>query len=116
MKDSNEIIDLIPELIEEVIKENGGNEGREQVLFNRRAKEIVKEVAEYSRSTNIYKIFEERRREFWEQTEKATPSIVYGYMIDRVAKAPTRYHMNASVILIIPRLDELLNGVEEEKA
>ena len=104
------------ELFVEVTKENKGKEGKEEVIFNKRAKEIVKEIAAYSRTTDIYKNLKEQREKFWEDAGNVTPALVYGYMLDRAVNAPTTLHMYYSVILIMPMLDEVLNeGAAERK-
>lgn len=115
MKNTEEMRKGIVELLEEVNRENGGKEGRGNVVFSQRAKELVKEVADFSRKTWIYQKMQDQREAFWNDTKDATPDLIYGYMLDRVANAPTMFHANSSVILIIPKLDELLNGTGEEQ-
>lgn len=116
MQDIKEIPDLMSELITEVTKENKGKEGKKEVIFNKRAKELVGEIAAYSRTTDIYKNLKEQREKFWEDAEDVTPALVYGYMLDRAVNAPTTLHMYYSVILIMPTLDEMLNeGTAERK-
>lgn len=112
VKQIGELKNLMVELVEDVIKENDGKEGKDNVNFSQRAKEIIKEVADYARTTKIYAANKEKREKFWEETKDATPALIYGYMLDRVVNAPTKMHMNCSVILIIPKLDELLNTTE----
>ena len=116
MQDIKEIPDLMSELITEVMKENKGKEGTEKVIFNKRAKELVGEIAAYSRTTDIYKNLKEQREKFWEDAKDVTPALVYGYMLDRTVNAPTTLHMYYSVVLIMPILDEVLNeGATERK-
>ena len=112
VKQIGELKNLMVELIQDVIKENDGKEGKDNVNFSQRAKEIIKEVADYARTTKIYAANKEQREKFWEETKDATPALIYEYMLDRVVNAPTKMHMNCSVILIIPKLDELLNTTE----
>ena len=100
-------------LIEEVMQQNDGKESKENVIFSEKAKGLIKEIAEYAKTTTLYKRTKERREEFWEMTKDATPALVYGYMLDRVANAPTRIHAESSIILLMPRLDEVLNGGTE---
>ena len=96
----------IPELIE-AVKKDGNN-----LIFTDRAKAIVKEIATYARETGIWESSTELRENFWKNSADATPEQVYGYMLDRIA--PTRIHRDSSILLIMPRLDELLNGTEVE--
>ena len=100
-------------LIEEVMQKNDGKESKENVIFSEKAKGLVKEIAEYAKTTMLYKRTKERREEFWKDTQEATPALIYGYMLDRVANAPTRRHAESSIILLMPRLDEILNGGTE---
>ena len=71
ISNSIEMNAAVVELLEDVMKENDGKEGKENVIF--------------------------------------------GYLLDRVVNAPTMLHASGSVILLIPRLDELLNGTEESQ-
>lgn len=110
----DQIYELVPEIIEET-REDG-----ETLIFSSRAKEIIKEVAEYSRKTKIFAENKERAGEFWSaETEnsayKKTPRNVYFYMLDQIVNAPTLIHMYSSVILHMPALDKLVNGTEADQ-
>ena len=113
ISNSIEMNAAVVELLEDVMKENDGKEGKENVIFSQKAKTLVKEIADFSRNTRIYREAEARREEFRNETKDATPALIYGYLLDRVVNAPTMLHASGSVILLIPRLDELLNGTEE---
>lgn len=102
----DQIYELVPELIEET-KEDGAN-----LIFSDRAKEIIKEVAEYSRKTKLYSENKERGEEFWSNPEERTARNVYIYMLDRIVNAPTSIHRDSSVILMMPVLDGIINGME----
>lgn len=105
MKSNVELYELFSELIEQV------KYGKDKKLFfNDKAKAIIKEIAEYARKTKIWEIVKEQREQFWEYSKDSTPEQVYAYMLDRIVNAPTSFHRDSSVILIIPRLDEILNG------
>lgn len=104
MTEISQLYDLMPELIEGV-KEDGS-----ELVFTDRAKEIIKEIAAYARTTGIYKATKEQGEEFWSDPEKRTARNVYCFMLDRIIHAPTAIHRNSSVILHIPTLDEILNG------
>lgn len=112
---SIEMKKAVTELIEEVMKENDGKEGKENVIFSQRAKALVKKIADFSRKTKIWQETEMQREEFWRETKDATPALAYGYLLDRVVNAPTIFHSNSSIVLLIPKLDELLNGTEESQ-
>ena len=102
MNNVNDLYRLVPELIEVVDKA-----GR-PLAFSDRALEIIHEIAEYGRTTMIWKSTAERREKFWADSADATPEQVYAYMLDRIVNAPTRLHRDSSILLIIPRLDEML--------
>lgn len=110
---STEMKKAVTELIEEVMKENNGKEGKENVIFTQKAKALVKKIADFSKKTKIWQETETQREKFWRETKDATPALVYGYLLDRVVNAPTIFHSNSSIILLMPKLDELLNGTEE---
>ena len=105
MKDTNDLYRLVPELIETV------EMAWDRLIFPERAREIIHEIAEYGRTTEIWKATKDRRERFWADSKDATPEQVYAYMCDRVVNAPTRYHRDSSILLIAPRLDELLREV-----
>lgn len=107
MTNINQIYDLMPELIDDV-KEDGG-----EFVFSERAKAIVKEIADYARSTKLYARSKEQGDEFWKDGKQHTAREIYLFMLDRIVNAPTAIHRNSSVILHIPYLDEELNGKEE---
>ncbi len=113
ISNSIEMNAAVVELIEDVMKENDDKEGRENVIFSQKAKALVKKIADFSRNTKIYRETEARREEFRNETKDAMPALIYGYVLDRVANAPTMLHASSSVVLLVPRLDELLNGTEE---
>ena len=129
ISNSIEMNAAVVELLEDVMKENDGKEGKENdnktskqeklkekiktMEEDWKAKTLVKEIADFSRNTRIYRKAEARREEFRNETKDATPALIYGYLLDRVVNAPTMLHASSSVILLIPRLDELLNGTEE---
>lgn len=110
---SIEMKKAVTELVEEVMKENNGKEGKENVIFTQKAKALVKKNADFSKKTKIWQETEAQREEFWRDTKDATPALVYGYLLNRVVNAPTIFHLNSSIILLMPKLDELLNGTEE---
>ena len=105
MKSIEELYEFIPELIDQVKYDNN-----KVLIFNDKAKTIIKEIAEFARKTGIWENVKEQRERFWEDTKDSTPEQVYAYMLDRIVNAPTSIHRNSSIILIIPRLDEMLNG------
>ena len=102
MKNIDDLYRLVSELIE-IVEWDG-----DRLAFPERAREIIHEIAEYGRTTGIWKATKERRERFWNDSQGATPEQIYGYLLDRIISAPTKYHRDSSILLIIPRLDELL--------
>ena len=96
------------------MRENNGKQGKKNVIFSQKAKRLVKIIADFSRNTKMYRETEARIENFRNKTKDATPTLMYVYILDRVANAPTMFHANFNVILLMPRLDELLNGNEME--
>lgn len=103
MKKTDELYNLVPKLIEVMDKA-----GR-PLTFPDRAREIIHEIAEYGRTTMVWKSTADRREQFWADSADATPEQIYAYMLDRIVNAPTRFHRDSSILLIAPRLDELLH-------
>ena len=102
MKTIDELRNLVPELIETVEETEAG------LVFPARAREIIHEIAEYGMGTEIWKTSVHSREQFWHDSLESTPETIYCYMLDRIANAPTSLHRDSSVVLIAPRLDELL--------
>lgn len=73
-----------------------------------RGRQIINEISDFAEQTKIYQDNKERG----EMLNDATALQIYGYMLDRIVNAPTRFHMNMSVLLIMPFLRKQLR---EEK-
>lgn len=102
-----ELWPLTLELIEEV----HGDEG--QFNFSVKAKRIIEELSEYARKTELWRKNKQRREKFWKEYQDAGAEQVYCYLLDRIAFAPTSLYRDGSILLLIPKLDELLNGAEQ---
>jgi hypothetical protein len=102
-----ELWPLTLELIEEV----HGDEG--QFDFSVKAKRIIEELSEYARKTELWRKNKQRREKFWKECQNAGAEQVYCYFLDRIAFAPTTLHRDGCILLLIPKLDELLNGAEQ---
>ncbi|MCD7947526.1 MAG: hypothetical protein LUG13_04405 [Oscillospiraceae bacterium] len=98
MKSIEELQPLMLELLE---AEQDGK-------FPARARELVGEIAEFARTTAWVQGTEEQCRAFWAEHDP-TPEIVWAYILDRVANAPTILHANTSVMSHMPVLDNLLS-------
>lgn len=89
--------------IEHTIEEKNG-----QVTFDNVAKNVIKEISEYAKTTSVFKS-NVKRGEFFKEY---TSSQIWLYLLDRVVNAPTSFHLICSVIMIIPFLEEKLAGKE----
>lgn len=76
--------------------------------------EIINEIADYAEQTEMFKMNESRGEIF----EGKPLKFIFEYMLDRVVRAPSMLHVNASVILIMPflrkRLNEEMAGEKDE--
>lgn len=97
MKDIAELNPLMLELLEDNIKEDPWK-------VTGRGREIIDEISDYAEQLDIFQTNKDRGEIF----EGATARQVYGYMLDRIANAPTEIHRDMSVVLIMPFLREKL--------
>ena len=76
--------------------------------------EIINEIADYAEQTEMFKMNESRGEIF----EGKPSKFIFEYMLDRVVRAPSMLHVNASIILIMPfvrkRLNEEMAGEKDE--
>ena len=100
---------LMVELIKSASFENHNLTG-----FTDRGKAIIKEIADYSRSRPMYKKEKEQREEYANCALSA--SEVYYDMLTKVTNAPFAIYRDMTVLLLMPVLDELVNGKEEAYA
>ena len=101
-------IDLWP-MTMELIEEVHGEEG--QFNFSEKAKKSIKEISEYAKETNIWKKNKENADQFWSEIKDVAAEQVYCYLLDRIAFAPTKILRDGSILLLVPKLDEMLNGM-----
>lgn len=100
------IRDLTAELLSIALpKKRGG-----AIYFNDRAKEIVKTISDYSKTTDLFRRNKEKGEA--EIPEDATADQLLGYLCDRIVQAPTEFHRNASIVLLMPFIARAL-GLEE---
>lgn len=104
MKNTSELSDLMVELLENC----------PDFKLNPRGIEIINEIADYAEQTNIFKANKERGEIFDGKAAKT----IFLYMLDRIVNAPTTFHRDASVFLIMPfvrkRLNEEMVGEKNE--
>lgn len=103
------------ELVDEMLRDNPVSERRttKPLLFSEKSREIINDIANYSERTALYERMKHQREEF-ERDLHETPDLIYRYMLDRVANAPTKIHMISSIILLMPVLRRLLQEREDE--
>lgn len=87
-----------------------GNYVANNTEFSERALEIINEIADYAEGTELFKFQKEKGEMF----DGSTPKQIFWYMLDRVVKAPTTFHRNASCILIMPFLRKALQEKNNE--
>lgn len=99
---ARELTDIVIELIEEM---NNNMQGHGKIAWTDKAKELVAQIAEQARKTQIYEDLTDMRREFAESAKEDSLTL-YRYMLNRIVNAPTVFHRNASIILLIPIIDD----------
>ena len=83
--------DLMRELLENTSRDL-------PVQFTDRGREIIDEISDYAEQSRIFQEHKERGKIF----DDSTVDIVFMYLLDRVANAPTSLHRDMSVLLIMP--------------
>ncbi len=104
MKNIDELPDLMIKIIEGAKELSNG-----EIEFTEEAVDVVREIAEYARKTRIYQDSLEMADGFWDEHEK-TVRAVWLHMLDRVVHAPTSLHRDGSVLILMPVLDDLMQG------
>ncbi len=99
MTNIEELSELMVELFESNITATP-----EKIEITDRGRQIINEISDYAEQTRIFQENKSRGEIF----NDATAPQVYGYMLDRIANAPTRLHMYSSTLLIMPFLKQKL--------
>ena len=86
------------------VKVEGGH-----FTFSDKARAMVKELAEYARSTELYRQSEDMRAEFLNSFE-VTPETVYIHMCQEIIEAISIPDATSAAILMLPILDEALDA------
>ena len=100
---------LMVEFIDSAVFDDNGN----ITTFSDRGKAIIKEIADYARSRPMDKKTKELREGYINQGVNA--SEVYYDMLIKVTNAPFGIYREMTVLLLMPILDELVNGKEDSK-
>lgn len=99
MNNIEELSELMVELFE-----NNITATQEKIEITDRGRQIINEISDYAEQTRLFQENKSRGEIF----NNATAPQVYGYMLDRIANAPTRMHMYSSTLLIMPFLKQKL--------
>ena len=112
IKSKDEFNNKLCELMEEV--ENCNPEfSMDGMIFSDKAKNYIYELAEYSRSLELYRRMMEGetgivRKEYEEVG--ASASSMYIDMLHKILNAPTVIHMELVPVMLLPLIDERLRG------
>jgi len=85
------------------------NTNMETTEFTDRGREIIDEISDYAEQTELFKANKEKGEMF----DGSTVKQIFGYMLDRIIKAPAPFYREVSIILIMPFVRQKLR--EEEK-
>lgn len=75
----------------------------DKIIFTQRAREIIAELAGWSKGTAIYKRYKGKEPD-WVKT--ATAEDIYMQILERIGNAPTKIHMSATIMILTPILWE----------
>lgn len=103
MTDKPNINDLMLELLEQ-------HTDIEKTEFTERGREIIDEISDYAEQTDLFKANKEKGEMF----DGSTVKQIFGYMLDRIVKAPAPFYREVSVILIMPFVRQKLREEAKE--
>ena len=78
------------------------------VIFSEKSKKMIHEIAADCRKKELFRRYESRGESYG---KGMTAEELYTDMLIKIAKAPTNVHMFGSVILLLPLVDNKLNGL-----
>ena len=91
IKDRNDMVDLMVELLETEISEP-------DYIPIARGREIINEIADYAEGTDIFAA----RGSLGDELQRWHYPELFAHMLDRCESAPTMFHMSASIVLLMP--------------
>lgn len=101
------ILDLQP-LITEII---GAVEIKDSdISCDDKTREIIREVSEYAKKTELYKENTEKREKFIKENADAQTADIYMMMLQKIIHAPTTIHMYSNVLLLLPFINDLMEN------
>lgn len=98
----------------QVIMEGASMREDGTIAFNSVARSKIRSTAANARGTGLYKTLSKtvQATEFMSDQINYTPTTLYIYLLDRISKAPTDFHRQSSIILLLPILDDALDRAE----
>lgn len=109
VKDIHEMNQQMILLMEKTVSDN------KKISFSDECKSIVKEMADFARTTHFYQDNVKNLKKFWQEwsnvgADVKDPAFVLSFIMVKIASAPNFMAAMCSVIGHMPYLDELLNG------
>lgn len=95
---------LMVEFIDNAVLDKDGN----LTGFTDRGKAIIREIADYARSNPLYEKTKEEREQYC--SHGPTADNVYVDMLLKVLNAPFTIYRDMTVLMLMPVLDQLING------
>ena len=91
IKDRNDMVDLMIELLETEISEP-------DYIPTARGREIINEIADYAEGTELFAA----KGSLGTYMQGWSYTALFAHMLDRCENAPTAFHLSASVSLLMP--------------
>lgn len=101
IKDRNDMVDLMIELLETEISEP-------DYIPTARGREIINEIADYAEGTELFAA----KGSLGTYIQGWSYTALFAHMLDRCENAPTALHMSASIILLMPFVRRKLMELE----
>lgn len=101
IKDRNDMVDLMVELLETEISEP-------DYIPTARGREIINEIADYAEGTKLFAT----KGSLGTYMQGWSYTALFAHMLDRCENAPTMFHLSASVILLMPFIRRKLTELE----
>lgn len=99
MSNIEELSNLMVELLESNVTAT-----TETIEITDRGRQIIDEISDFAEQTRIFQENKDRGA----MLDGASACQVYRHMLDRIVNAPTDFHMDMSVLLIMPFLRQKL--------
>lgn len=117
IKTKEDFNEMMLSLMDEVNNTNPEEKWNNKDLdFSDKAKEYIREMAEYSRGLKWYnKISEKqewinRQKSYTETAMKTSATTVYFDLLQKIMDAPTLVHLELAPVFLLPIIDDMLRG------